>query len=125
MPRLRLAPIAALAALIALPFSSCGESYEVPTGEGDWILVDLYHTRLQNPIDHRMVKGNYSYQGVHGYSRLFDHLDDNGYPWGVLENFTEDLLARCARGMRRPPRGCQVAAVWPGRSADAPRRHGV
>jgi hypothetical protein len=86
VPRLRLAPIAALAALIALPFSSCGDSYEVPTGEGEWILVDLYHTRLQNPLDHRMVKGSYAYQGVHGYSRLFDHLDANGYPWGVIEN---------------------------------------
>ena len=85
MTRLRLPVLASLASLIALSFSSCGgETYEVPQGDGTWILVDLYHTRLQNPEDHRMVKGNYAYQGVHGYSRLFDHLEANGYPWSSI-----------------------------------------
>ncbi len=57
------------------------EQIPLPEGPGDWILVDLHHTRLQNPVDHRLTKGNYRYQGVHGFSRLFDHLKANGYPW--------------------------------------------
>lgn len=59
------------------------ETYERPVGPGTWVLVDLYHTRLQNPQEHRLYKWNYAYQGVHGYSRLFDHLKSNGYPWSA------------------------------------------
>lgn len=89
MTRPRLPALATLATLIALSFSSCGgETYEVPQGDGAWILVDLYHTRLQNPEDHRMVKDSYAYQGVHGYSRLFDHLEANGYPWSSIRERT-------------------------------------
>jgi hypothetical protein len=75
------APLFSLAAsLIAL--SACAqEQIPVPEGPGNWVLVDLYHTRLQNPVDHRLTKDNYRYQGVHGFSRLFDHLKANGYPW--------------------------------------------
>lgn len=76
-----------LCLLLAVTLAGCeSETYERPIGPGDWILVDLYHTRLQNPSDHRLYKWNYAYQGVHGYSRLFDHLKTNGYPWsGIRE----------------------------------------
>ena len=69
---LRLWPIFVLAATLA----SCEleERFEPPDGPGPWVLVDLYHTRIQNPEDYRLVKGNYDYQGAHGYARAFDHL---------------------------------------------------
>ncbi len=72
-----------LLALIALVSVSCNdaETYHPPHGEGPWILVDLYHTRIQNPEDYRLTKGNYQYQGVFGFHRLFSHLTDNGYKW--------------------------------------------
>lgn len=78
--------LCALLLAISLSFSAgCdNETYERPTGPGTWVLVDLYHTRLQNPQDHRLYKWNYAYQGVHGYSRLFDHLKANGYPWSAI-----------------------------------------
>jgi hypothetical protein len=57
------------------------EPYAPPTGEGPWILVDLWHTRLQNPEDHRLEKGQYNYQGVYGFWRLFDQLQTHGYNW--------------------------------------------
>lgn len=57
------------------------ETFQKPSGEGSWVLVDLVHTHLQNPIDHRLDRGVYAYQGVHGYARLFDHLGDHGFPW--------------------------------------------
>ena len=65
----------------------CGDPDLVPPdGPGHWILVDLIHTRLQNPVEHRLAPGVYSYQGVHGFSRLFDHLEQNGYPWRPIYN---------------------------------------
>jgi hypothetical protein len=71
-----------LLALLILGLVACDrEKIAPPDGPGHWILVDLYHSRLQNPVDHRLKKWGYSYQGVHGYARLFDHLQDNGYPW--------------------------------------------
>lgn len=72
-----------LLAALALAGLSCenGETYHPPHGEGPWILVDLYHTRIQNPEDYRLTKGNYQYQGVFGYHRLFAHLNDQGYKW--------------------------------------------
>lgn len=62
---------------------SCGqdETFEPPKGEGPWILVDLYHTRIQNPEDYRLTKTEYNYQGTYGYARVFDHLEDNDYKW--------------------------------------------
>lgn len=72
--------------LCALTAGCESETYERPSGSGNWILVDMYHTRLQNPQDHRLYKWNYAYQGVHGYSRLFDHLGDNGYPWSGIRD---------------------------------------
>ena len=73
-----------LLTLLAMSLVACEqETYERPQGPGDWILVDLYHTRLQNPQDHRLTKWSYAYQGVHGYARLFDHLKANGYPWSA------------------------------------------
>jgi hypothetical protein len=69
--------------LVCLPQTSCGvfdeETYHPPTGEGPWILVDLYHTRKQNHEDYRLSKGEYAYQGAFGFYRAFEHLHDNGY----------------------------------------------
>lgn len=78
-----------LVALSALGASACErETYERPVGGEPMILVDLYHTRLQNPVDHRLNKQSYAYQGVHGYARVFDHLDANGYTWGTIRELT-------------------------------------
>ena len=86
MHPLRLAVLLILT-LCALALAGCeSETYERPSGPGNWVLVDMYHTRLQNPQDHRLYKWNYAYQGVHGYSRLFDHLEDNGYPWSGIRD---------------------------------------
>lgn len=73
----------ALIALIAFASVSCEDDdpYHPPYGEGPWVLVDLYHTRIQNPEDYRLTKGNYQYQGVFGFHRLFEHLSHNGYKW--------------------------------------------
>lgn len=60
------------------------ETYNRPIGEGPWILVDLWHTRLQNPEDYRLEKGEYNYQGVYGFWRLFDQLETNGYKWSSI-----------------------------------------
>ncbi len=49
--------------------------------------MDLRHSHLQNPLDHRLTPGNYSYQGVHGYSRLFDHLHTHQYPWLSVKDY--------------------------------------
>ncbi|MFU8803065.1 MAG: hypothetical protein ACNA8W_04570 [Bradymonadaceae bacterium] len=57
------------------------ETYNRPVGEGPWILVDLWHTRIQNPEDYRLEKGVYAYQGVYGFWRLFDQLETSGYNW--------------------------------------------
>lgn len=70
------------ALLCAGALAGCsGETFQVPDGDGEWVLVDLVHTRLQNPEDYRLDRGEYGYQGVHGYARIFDHLQRNGYPW--------------------------------------------
>ncbi|MFP4596946.1 MAG: DUF4350 domain-containing protein [Persicimonas sp.] len=55
------------------------ETFHPPQGEGPWILVDLYHSRKQNHEDYRLEKGNYNYQGVFGFYRTFEHLENNGY----------------------------------------------
>ena len=74
---------ALMLSLLCLSITSCGqdETFEPPKGEGPWILVDLYHTRIQNPEDYRLTKTEYNYQGTYGYARVFDHLEDNGYKW--------------------------------------------
>jgi hypothetical protein len=76
----------ALVLLLAVGLLSCGnpleeETYHRPVGEGPWVLVDLYHTRKQNPEDYHLYKGNYRYQGVFGFRRAFNHLEDNDYKW--------------------------------------------
>ena len=75
-------------ALLALSLSALGcgeqETFEGPTGPGPWVLVDLYHTRIQNPEDYRLQKDGYSYQGVFGYARAFDHLQEHGYNWNSI-----------------------------------------
>jgi hypothetical protein len=90
-----LARAAALLAALTLSLTAC-EREPIPPhdGPGSWILVDLNHTRLQNPVDHRLAKWNYRYQGVHGYSRLFDHLKAHGYPWSYVKHraITPELL---------------------------------
>ncbi|MEM1348562.1 MAG: DUF4350 domain-containing protein [Myxococcota bacterium] len=71
-------------AVLASMLSALGcqrETFEPPRGQGPHILVDLYHTRIQNPEDFRLKKNEYAYQGAHGFARLFDHLHDHGYPW--------------------------------------------
>lgn len=74
--------------VFALGALGCGEreTYEPPEGEGPWVLVDLYHTRIQNPEDYKLEKGNYNYQGTYGYSRVFDHLENNGYKWRSIRD---------------------------------------
>ena len=72
----------AIVGLLAFGLGCAPEPFEAPGGRpGHWVLVDLVHTRLQNPIDHRLARGVYAYQGVHGYARMFDHLAAHGYPW--------------------------------------------
>ncbi len=48
-----------MGALLALSLcvTGCGqdETFEPPQGEGPWVLVDLYHTRIQNPEDYRLT----------------------------------------------------------------------
>ena len=80
--------LAAILSLCLLALTSCGktETFEPPAGEGPWVLVDLYHTTIQNPVDYRLDKGVYNYQGVFGYARAFDHLEENGYKWRALRN---------------------------------------
>lgn len=72
-----------LVACLALSVSGCGvfdeETFSPPEGEGPWILVDLYHTRLQNHEDYRLGKWDYQYQGIYGYYRAFEHLTDHNY----------------------------------------------
>lgn len=85
----------ARAAVLSL-LVACGDpAFEPPDGPGHWVLVDLIHTRLQNPVEHRLAPGVYSYQGVHGFSRLFDHLEQNGYPWRPIYDgpLTDVILA--------------------------------
>jgi hypothetical protein len=81
----QLLAIAALVAAVSCAAPGCGDdTYEVPDREGTWVLVDNFHTRIQNPIDYRLEKENYNYQGVYGYHRVFQHLQDNGYNWSAL-----------------------------------------
>lgn len=59
------------------------EDYTPPPPGDDrpWILVDIYHTDIQNPEDYRLHRDQYNYQGSYGFHRLFEHLENNDYPW--------------------------------------------
>jgi hypothetical protein len=46
--------------------------------EETWILVDRLHSYKQN-VEMRMVRGQYTYQGMFGFYRLFEHLNAHGY----------------------------------------------
>jgi hypothetical protein len=83
-----------LAASLLLPLTACSadedtqpaeeeDVYVPPTHDGNWILVDQIHTTKQNP-DLRLERNNYNYQGMHGYYRLFQHLDTHGYPYNTI-----------------------------------------
>lgn len=76
--------------LVLLGAGCESEVFVPPDREGSWVLVDLVHTQLQNPVDHRLDEGVYGYQGVHGYARLFDHLDAHGYPWTATRTMRID-----------------------------------
>lgn len=69
--------------LLSLNIAACGafdkEVFRPPEGDGPSVLVDLYHTRIQNHEDYQLKKGDYNYQGVFGYHRAFQHLDEQGY----------------------------------------------
>ncbi|MFW5968536.1 MAG: hypothetical protein ACOCV2_13515 [Persicimonas sp.] len=73
-------PTAVAVCLMMLGLVGCeDEEYKPPLGEGPAVLVDQYHSRMQNHSDYKLEKGNYSYQGIFGYRRAIDHLDDNGF----------------------------------------------
>ncbi len=61
------------------------EQGKCPKSKQPKILADLYHTRLQNHVDYRLKKGEYSYQGVFGYYRAFRHLQAQGYQIDVFK----------------------------------------
>ena len=79
----------ALAIVIAATLViACGEQsdqrdYVMPPADDDrpYTLVDLRHTEIQNPVDYRLHRDQYNYQGTYGFHRLFEHLEDNDYPW--------------------------------------------
>lgn len=82
--------------LAALSFSGCGdqEEYVRPTGEGPWVLVDVYHTTKQNPVDYRMDANEFGYQGVFAFWRAFEHLERNHYKWTSIHTqpFSKERL---------------------------------
>jgi hypothetical protein len=86
----------ACAVALAAAAAACGpDPFEAPAGRpGRWVLVDLVHSQLQNPVEHRLTRDSYAYQGVHGYARLFDHLAAHGYPWTATrtQRLTDALL---------------------------------
>ncbi len=76
--------------MIALLSTACIDNprcYERPidievNDDGPWILADHYHSRKQNPEDYVLKEGEFGYQGVFGFRRIFQHLTNNGYHWG-------------------------------------------
>ena len=91
---------------MTLAITACGDDEEpdqefVPPPPGDttnsWILVDNIHTLFQNP-DKMAYRGNYDYDGMHGYHRLFRHLEANNYPYRQIfhtsrgERLTPEIL---------------------------------
>lgn len=71
-----------------------GPDFQTPVGDGPRVLVDLYHTYKQNPVDYRLEKGEYRYQGVFGFWRAFNHMERNGYTWASFRSqpLTPELL---------------------------------
>lgn len=82
-----------LATLISCADHKEDEPYVRPPidSEEPWVLVDLYHTTKQNPVDYRLEKGEFGYQGVFGFWRAFEHIKNNGYEWTSIR--TEPLSA--------------------------------
>lgn len=58
--------------------------HPAPDDGRPWILVDLYHTHIQNPVDYRLHRDQYNYQGTYGFHRLFEHFETYDYPWTSL-----------------------------------------
>ncbi|MEO1272070.1 MAG: DUF4350 domain-containing protein, partial [Myxococcota bacterium] len=85
--------------------AGCADDDDEPTQEfvppdddgRNWILVDNIHTLFQNP-DKKAFRGNYEYDGMHGYHRLFRHLEANDYPYRQIfhtsrnERLTPEVL---------------------------------
>jgi hypothetical protein len=75
--------------LLSVSLGACGDSQEASNGytgppqktdpDETLILVDRLHSYKQN-VEMRMVRGKYSYQGMFGFYRLFEHLSAHGYP---------------------------------------------
>lgn len=69
---------------------SCAEDVEEPyvrppkDSDEPWVLVDVYHTTKQNPVDYRLDKDEFGYQGVFGFWRAFEHLKNNDYNWTAI-----------------------------------------
>lgn len=86
MKKARILPLAvsllAGSACVPTPEPEC---YERPIDDdGPWILSDHYHARKQNQEDYVLDKETYSYQGVFGFRRVFDHIERGGYNWSSI-----------------------------------------
>ena len=78
--------------VLAVVTTSCGlfddsHGYQKPLADDDrpWILVDLRHTEIQNPVDYRLHRAQYNYQGTYGFYRLFEHLERHDFPWAPTD----------------------------------------
>lgn len=98
---------ALLLSVLLLSLAACGDDkkdeekqrYTPPSANNDsnnagdpndaWILVDQIHTTKQNP-ELKLIRDNYSYQGMHGYHDLFQHLKKNGYPFRYIDYTPEN-----------------------------------
>jgi hypothetical protein len=58
---------------------------------GAWILVDDVHSVKQHPSMH-LQRDDYEYQGMHGFHRLFAHMEHNGYVWADVSTRTDGLI---------------------------------
>lgn len=88
-----------LLSLTLLCLNSCSDDEERyvrpdPNDGSPWVLVDVYHTTKQNPVDYKLEPGVFSYQGVFGFWRAFDHMAEHGYKWTSLhtEPFSRERL---------------------------------
>ncbi len=71
---------------LILLLAGCGwfsedDNYTPPDDDRPWVLVDIYHTDIQNPEDHWLHRDQYAYQGTYGFRQVFEHLERNDYPW--------------------------------------------
>lgn len=64
-------------------FEDDDRQYRMPPPDDDrpYTLVDLRHTTIQNPVDYRLHRDQYNYQGTYGFHRLFEHFETYDYPW--------------------------------------------